>query len=147
VRNEANGRTVRVRINDRGPFVAGRIVDLSRAAAAEIGAIGAGTVPVTLTVVTLGTSQRMRALDAEDIAATAAPARVTWAVQAGAFGNEENARRLRERLASRYPKPWIEEYQGLKRVKFGPYGTREEAVAAAISLTDLGLAGIVVPKR
>ena len=147
MRNEANGRTVRVRINDRGPFVAGRIVDLSRAAAAEIGAIGAGTVPVTLTVVTLGTSQRMRALDAEDIAATAAPARVTWAVQAGAFGNEENARRLRERLAARYPKPWIEEYQGLKRVKFGPYGTREEAVAAAISLTDLGLAGIVVPKR
>ena len=38
VRNESNGRVVRVRINDRGPFVAGRIVDLSKAAAAEIDA-------------------------------------------------------------------------------------------------------------
>ena len=39
VTNEKNGRTVRVKVNDRGPFVAGRIVDLSRAAAAEIDAV------------------------------------------------------------------------------------------------------------
>ena len=58
VTNEKNGRTVRVRINDRGPFIAGRIVDLSRAAAEEIGSVVDGVVPVTLTVVSLGSGRR-----------------------------------------------------------------------------------------
>ena len=61
VTNEKNGRTVRVRINDRGPFIAGRIVDLSKAAAAEIGSVADGVVPVTLTVVTLGSGRRATA--------------------------------------------------------------------------------------
>ena len=48
VKNPANGRTVSVRINDRGPFVGGRIIDLSRAAASELGLIqsGVGTVEI-----------------------------------------------------------------------------------------------------
>jgi rare lipoprotein A len=46
VTNVANGRHVRVRVNDRGPHVDGRVVDLSRAAAARIGAVGAGIVRV-----------------------------------------------------------------------------------------------------
>ena len=48
VRNLSNGRTTRVRINDRGPFVGDRIIDLSRAAAAEIGMIAPGTARVRL---------------------------------------------------------------------------------------------------
>ena len=50
VTNVANGRAVVVRINDRGPFVAGRIIDLSQAAARELGALGAGVVTVRLEV-------------------------------------------------------------------------------------------------
>lgn len=146
VRNETNGRTVRVPINDRGPFIAGRILDLSRAAAAALDAVSAGVVPVTLTVVTLGTNARIRAATADDLA-RASGGTPAWAVQAGAFANEENARRLRERLATRYPAPWVEEFQGLRRVKFGPYATRPEAEAAAATLGDLGLAGIVVAAR
>lgn len=46
----ANGRSVEVRINDRGPFVGGRIVDLSYAAASVIGMIGPGVMPVRLEV-------------------------------------------------------------------------------------------------
>jgi len=46
VENLSNGRSVVVRINDRGPFVGGRIIDLSQAAAASIGMIDAGTVKV-----------------------------------------------------------------------------------------------------
>ena len=46
VTNLRNGRTVTVRINDRGPFKAGRIIDLSRAAAKAIGMTGAGVVMV-----------------------------------------------------------------------------------------------------
>jgi peptidoglycan lytic transglycosylase len=155
VTNEKNGKTVRVKINDRGPFVAGRIVDLSKAAAAEIGSVVDGVVPVTLRVVTLGDNSRIRAgsdepppvTAANTAGAGAAPRAGAWAVQAGAFGNEENAVRLHDRLAARYPNPYIEEFQGLKRVKFGPYATREDAEAARDSLGDLGLAGIVVVYR
>jgi rare lipoprotein A len=59
VTNLDNGRSVDVRINDRGPFVDGRIVDLSRAAARRIGRLGAGLFRVRLTVLTLpdGTDQ------------------------------------------------------------------------------------------
>jgi rare lipoprotein A len=49
VENLANGRSVVVRINDRGPFIGGRIIDLSKAAAASIGMIDAGTAKVRVT--------------------------------------------------------------------------------------------------
>jgi len=140
VTNEKNGRTVRVRINDRGPFVAGRIVDLSRAAAEEIGSVVDGVVPVTLTVVTLGSGRRAPA-------APGGEAATSWAVQAGAFASAENAERLKARLAGRYPSPWLEPFGGLTRVKFGPYASREDAAAACDALADLGLAGIVVEHR
>jgi rare lipoprotein A len=51
VTNNRNGRSVVVRINDRGPFIKGRIVDLSKAAASKIGMIRSGHVPVCLAVV------------------------------------------------------------------------------------------------
>ncbi len=55
VTNKENGRSVIVRINDRGPFLKDRIIDLSRAAAEKIGMIGPGTTEVHLEVVELGT--------------------------------------------------------------------------------------------
>ncbi|OLC35411.1 MAG: hypothetical protein AUH81_10220 [Candidatus Rokubacteria bacterium 13_1_40CM_4_69_5] len=48
-----NGRSVEVRINDRGPFLGGRIIDVSYAAAQRLGALGAGIFPVRLRVVAL----------------------------------------------------------------------------------------------
>ncbi|MEN8159509.1 MAG: septal ring lytic transglycosylase RlpA family protein, partial [Myxococcota bacterium] len=51
VRNRDNGRKVRVRINDRGPFAKGRIIDLSRAAAAEIGLVRSGVARVRVEAV------------------------------------------------------------------------------------------------
>lgn len=48
VKNLTNGKTVKVRINDRGPFVAGRIIDLSRKAAKKIGLLGAGVANVKI---------------------------------------------------------------------------------------------------
>jgi rare lipoprotein A len=51
VTNARNGRSVVVTINDRGPFVRGRIIDLSRGAARAIGMLGAGVAPVRLEVV------------------------------------------------------------------------------------------------
>ena len=51
VENLKNGKSVVVRINDRGPFVGGRVIDLTKAAAAVLGFVKAGTANVRLTVV------------------------------------------------------------------------------------------------
>ena len=51
VTNLRNGRSVVVRINDRGPFVRGRIIDLSKAAASQLGFVGQGLTKVDLSVV------------------------------------------------------------------------------------------------
>jgi len=51
VTNRRNGKSVVVRINDRGPFAGGRVIDLSRSAASAIGMLGSGVAPVTLSVV------------------------------------------------------------------------------------------------
>ena len=48
VKNQANGKTVKVRINDRGPFVQGRIIDLSKKAAKRIDMVNAGISEVTI---------------------------------------------------------------------------------------------------
>jgi len=50
VTNLKNGRKVRVRINDRGPYVKGRVIDLSRAAAQRLGMLASGTTPVRIEV-------------------------------------------------------------------------------------------------
>jgi len=54
VKNLRNGRAVKVRINDRGPFVRGRIIDLSRGAAERLGMVQAGIGPVRLEVLKWG---------------------------------------------------------------------------------------------
>lgn len=51
VTNQNNGRSVVVRINDRGPFTGGRIIDLSHQAASQIGMINSGTAKVTVEVI------------------------------------------------------------------------------------------------
>lgn len=54
VMNLENGKRCRVRINDRGPFIVGRHLDLSQAAAEQLGMVGKGTVKVRVTVLMLG---------------------------------------------------------------------------------------------
>jgi rare lipoprotein A len=56
VTNKATGRSVIVRINDRGPFLKDRIIDLSKGAAEKIGMIGPGTAEVHLEILELGTA-------------------------------------------------------------------------------------------
>jgi len=80
-----SGKQTEVRINDRGPFIANRIIDLSRAAAEAIEMIGTGTARVRLEVIS-GPN----------------PKAGFFTVQVGAFVVEENAERLKQRLAARY---------------------------------------------
>jgi rare lipoprotein A len=60
VQNLTNGKTVAVRINDRGPFLAGRIIDLSLRAARALDMVRAGVVPVQLQILRLGRGRRPR---------------------------------------------------------------------------------------
>jgi rare lipoprotein A (peptidoglycan hydrolase) len=83
VTNTANGRQVVVRINDRGPFVQGRIIDLSRAAATFLGIVGPGTAPVRL-----------------EVMAQPAPKERLFSVQIGAFAKRENAVKVQYSLRS-----------------------------------------------
>lgn len=114
VTNLRNGMQTEVRINDRGPFVANRIIDLSLSAAQAIGMVGPGTALVRLAVVS-GPS----------------PAQGFFGVQVGAFANEDNADRLRDRLAMRYPSVSIAIYDSpsgiFYRVRVGRLPTEEAA--------------------
>ena len=85
VTNLANGKQTQVRINDRGPFVANRIIDLSLAAAKELEMLGPGTAKVRIEMVS-GPN----------------PQQGFFGVQVGAFSLQENADRLRDRLSTRY---------------------------------------------
>jgi rare lipoprotein A len=81
-----NNRTVEVRITDRGPFVAGRIIDVSHAAARELEMIGPGVARVRIEVI--------------ETPPDAAPA--LFAVQVGAFSDRDNAERVRTQMEARY---------------------------------------------
>ena len=81
-----NRKSVDVRINDRGPFVDGRIIDLSHAAAQAIGMIGPGTARVRLEILT----------------APDAAAQPLFGVQVGAFRDRDNAERLRRAMEAKY---------------------------------------------
>jgi len=85
VTNLRNGKQTEVRINDRGPFVANRVIDLSLSAAQAIDMVGTGTAPVRLEMIA-GTN----------------PVVGSFGVQVGAFQQQENAQRLQARLAASY---------------------------------------------
>lgn len=135
VTNVENDKTVRVRVNDRGPFVKGRIIDLSRAAARELGILGSGTGTVRLAIV-------RPALEPTP-ASTAGPA--AWAVQVGSFAERGRAERHAERVRAAGRPVYLEPYQGLSRVKVGPYASRREAEEALAALEQQGFEGIVAP--
>ncbi len=92
VTNLQNGRSVVVRLNDRGPFSSNRIIDLSRAAAEQLDMIRAGTAMVEVRSLAAGNP----VAQAGPGAPPATPSR--FFAQAGAFADEGNARRLAERL-------------------------------------------------
>jgi rare lipoprotein A len=111
VTNKNNGREVDVRINDRGPFVDGRVIDLSLRAAREIDLVRSGVAPVKLTVLTSTVDKP---------AGTTAP--IAFAVQVGAFENEDAAQELKQRLEKQYPSVMIQtttEERTLYRVRIG----------------------------
>ena len=121
-----NEKSVDVRINDRGPFIDGRIIDLSHAAARAIEMIGPGIARVRLEILSQPAAPVSKAV------VEAGPAR--FAVQVGAFRDRANAERLRRDMEAKYgtarlveraggPAPW--------RVLVGLESTEEGAGALA----------------
>ena len=97
VTNLDNGRSVVLRVNDRGPFVGNRIIDLSYTAAYKLDMLRAGTAFVEVEALEPGTLPSVAAdLAPRPPPTLAKPARLY--VQAGAFAVEDNARRLVDRL-------------------------------------------------
>lgn len=120
VRSLSNGRTVTVRINDRGPFAKGRIIDLSEAAAQALGMIGTGTDRVELRVV----------------AYQGRPGALGYLrVQVASFTERANALALAGRLRGHYPDVRIEvvELSGGRyyRVHVGRFTSEQQAEAVA----------------
>jgi rare lipoprotein A len=138
VENVDNGKKVTVRINDRGPFIEGRIIDLSRKAAKRIGIYGQGTAPVHLRVVKLPDSGKtVQYVQPTDLTDTSSPVTVpvqpisqgTYYLQAGAFGSMKNAKRLLRNIKRILPEvPFKIEYKdGLYKIVSDWLSSREEA--------------------
>ena len=151
ITNLVNGRSIVVRINDRGPFVANRIVDLSYSAALRLDIVRTGTAFVELRVVgpePEGTSAQHSS--AQHISARAAtapnplPAAAMY-IQIGAFADEHNAQRTIDRLQGAGVAPVLSltsTAEGgrrvLRRVRVGPIATVAQFDALAARLAGLG---------
>lgn len=97
VKNLANGRSVVLKVNDRGPFIGDRIIDLSFAAATKLGVIGPGTAEVEMSVLSSSKSKKrpvVRPIPLVDNVAEDVP----LFVQLGSFGSELNAQNLMRNL-------------------------------------------------
>ncbi len=112
--NLDNGRRTRLRINDRGPFVGGRVIDVSRRGARELGMLGPGTARVRIAIVESPEPQSC------------------WEVQAGSFTSDANAAEARARLERAGFRARVVTASGsLHRVILGPFGSADEAEHAA----------------
>lgn len=140
VYNLQNNRTVDVRINDRGPFVRGRVIDLSYTAAKNIGIVGPGTARVK--VLALGAPK-------PNTAGSSKPQYVpldyysgNFTFQVGAFTERANAERLVAKLDQRYRNahmvPFFDGRQTFYRVRVGRSNNLEDAIMYEQQLVQQG---------
>lgn len=101
VTNKRNGRTAIVRINDRGPFVGTRIIDLSNAAARKINMIGAGTAPVSIEVLGFYSKNKKRITRKKVVQkpkkAIISKEKASYSLQIGSFSNIDGAIKIQEK--------------------------------------------------
>ena len=142
VTNAANNKTSECIVNDRGPFVGGRDIDLSYAVAKEIGLIGSGTGRVYLEVDGRDTSY-VKKVTLQSSGKTG-----PFAIQVGAFTDSINAVRLKVALRLKYGNVYILEAE-LKgttyyRVRIGNFDSLGSAVSTAEQLGQEGYPAVVM---
>lgn len=129
VTNLENGKDVVVRINDRGPFVKNRVIDLSYAAAEQIDMLGPGTASVKVEVI----STPHRDENYFD---------PKYIVQVGSFKDEDNANELKDKLSNDFDNINIQEFvlesEKYYRVRLVGFNTRQEAEHESQKLKQLG---------
>ena len=130
VTNRDTSQSAEVRVNDRGPFVGGRILDVSYAAARLLGAVGPGVIPVRVRVISL-------------------PPRASrgdgpYTVQIGSFTTRARAEALRETVNGATIAETTVAGETVYRVRVGTYPDRAQATAAARDLTTRGHQALVV---
>jgi rare lipoprotein A len=140
VRNLKNGKSVVVRVNDRGPFVGNRLIDLSYAAASRLDMIEEGTTLVEVTAIDQEEPLRVDAQPEPE----SAPAPAGLYVQVGAFGDIENARRRYSQLREGGIVPaFVHEdttrSPALYRVRIGPIADVVEYDTIVQQLQQLGI--------
>jgi rare lipoprotein A len=133
VKNVSNGRSVTVRVNDRGPFSRKRILDLSYAAAKEIGAVRPGTATVELFLASATQSEP--------------PPPPRYTVQVAAFSEDDRAEALRRELNPMYPETVVTWDGTWNRVQVGVFEERTQADSLRRELAAIGLSSIVVSTR
>jgi rare lipoprotein A len=167
ISNPANGRSVIVRVNDRGPFVKGRIVDLSYTAAQKLGVLGVAPVElvrITPDEIRRGAWQRKTpgaapVIDGDEppmAMATAPPqsasaSRGFW-LQLGAFRERQGAEQLQGQAAAAVdgiaPLLAVFNENALYRLQAGPFASRDEAQRAAERVREkLLLVPVLVERR
>jgi len=110
VKNLSNLKEIVVRINDRGPFITGRIIDLSYAASKQIGLVGPGVTRVRLVALSRKVGQIKSGNDYMPLVEVIDFRKGKFTVQVGAFENKDNAQRLVERLRVIFGHVTISEY-------------------------------------
>ncbi len=148
VRNKKNGKELVVRVNDRGPFVNGRIIDLSYTAASQLGVIKSGTAKVELVALAEGIKNKKGGppiLVYTDLAVG------EFYVQIGAFARKINAIKLQKRFTDAGHTTVIQKYFGpeevLYRVQVYVGKTLTKAQQAEKALHDHGYAGAFIIAR
>ena len=135
VENLNNRRTVEVRVNDRGPFAGGRILDLSYAAARVLDSTGQGVVPVRLRVI-VGPAPAPTSRDR------------AYTVQVGAFSAHERAVALQRDLGRTGAQASVQRAdvggRTVYRVRVGRFASHDEAATSARRLAASGYTVIVV---
>lgn len=120
VTNKDNGRSVIVRVNDRGPFHEGRVIDLSYAAASKLGYVDKGTANVYIEAINFDEPSRY--------------------IQVGAFGSKNNAVNFQRSWQQKIGLKWrIVKLNGIYKVQTGPYSSDEQAKSMAKRLESNGL--------
>jgi rare lipoprotein A len=133
VTNLENGRSVELKVNDRGPFVKGRIIDVSYAAAQILEMWGKGTAFVKV----------------EGFGPLIDPVQ-TFTLQVGSFNDEAKARQLAEQLKQTFDSVYVaaveSSTQKYFRVRIGKFETKEPALAAAEQLSRMGYQVLVTTR-
>lgn len=139
VTNLDNGKSIVVRINDRGPFLANRVVDLSYTAAYKLGVLANGSVPVQVETIIPGIASSA-GMEKSAPSLSPAPAGNNIYLQLAAFGSVSNAHnfltQIRAELPSITHQTNITNEDGLYKIRTGPYPSQQSARKTADEITQ-----------